>query len=97
MEPITLQSAAIFLGGILLTWLANKYGPKPPAVPPVGPAPVPVPSPGPGPIVPAPLPQLGDGHILKELLAALILALQQSTPVKVLPNPPFQPPIVPPS
>jgi hypothetical protein len=72
MEPLSWTSVALFIGGIVIKVLADKFAPvSPPPVNPVNPAPTPV-----NPAVP----QLGDGHILKALLEQLILALQKSKP-----------------
>lgn len=78
MDPnitITWQHAVVFLGGIALQYLATKLNqPAVPALPGIPAVPV-------VPVAPVtPTPQLGDGHVVRDILAQLIAALQQSVP-----------------
>lgn len=66
MEPLSWTSVALFIGGIVIKVLADKFAPVNPA------------NPAPPPVNPTPPPQLGDGHLLKAFLEELIAALRKN-------------------
>lgn len=86
LTEFTWQHAIIFVLGIALQYLAARLNAPAPQMPngvPTLPASPPTTPANPN----APAPQLGDGHVLRDILAKLIEALQKSQPLQEVPKP----------